>query len=33
MTQIVPQLMETLWRTSVEDLDPSTQFNDIKAAY
>lgn len=33
MVQIVPQLMETLWRTSVEDLDPSTQFEEIKAAY
>jgi hypothetical protein len=33
MVQVVPQLMETLWRTSVEDLDPSTQFEEIKAAY
>ena len=33
MVQIVPQLMETLWRTSVEDLDPDTQLNEIRAAY
>ena len=30
LEQVKPQLLETLWRTSVEDLDPETQFEEIK---
>ena len=33
LEQIKPQLMETLWRTRVEHLDPDTQFEEIKKAY
>lgn len=33
LEQVKPQLLETLWRTSVEDLDPETQFEEIKKAY
>lgn len=33
LKQVEPQLQETLWRTSVEDLDPQTQFEEIKKAY
>ncbi len=33
LEQVKPQLMETLWRTSVEHLDPNTQFEEIKKAY
>ena len=33
MQQTQPQLQETLWRTSVENLDPVTDFQEIKKAY
>lgn len=33
LEQIKPQLMETLWRTRVDHLDPDTQFEEIKKAY
>ena len=33
MKQVQPQLQETLWRTTVEYLNPDTDFNEIKKAY
>lgn len=33
LQQVQPQLLETLWRTKVEQLDPEKDFNEIKAAY
>jgi len=33
LVQVNPQLMETLWRTKVEHLDPSTQIEEIRKAY
>jgi hypothetical protein len=33
MIQLDPQLGETLWRTSVKDLDPYLDWNEIRAAY
>ncbi len=33
LTQVQPQLQETLWRTTVENLDPDTDFNEIRKAY
>lgn len=33
LQQVQPQLLETLWRTKVEHLDPDKDFNEIKAAY
>ena len=33
MIQLDPQLGETLWRTSVKDLDPYLNWNEIRAAY
>ena len=33
LQQVQPQLQETLWRTSVEHLDPVADFQQIKKAY
>ena len=33
LQQVQPQLQETLWRTSVEHLNPVTDFQEIKKAY